>query len=94
MSSILQLLGAHGDPGVLARIDKLDADLAAGELGALNTVLAETTGSMGSLRDQVLLAADGRTLSADANDRLFGLVGSAADQCREAMRHHGMHVWR
>jgi hypothetical protein len=72
------LLSAHGDVHVTLRLAGLRAKLREGDRTAIQGALAESTGSMGSLRDRYLCPENGDEIAAHdvaaVNAQLCGLV--------------------
>jgi hypothetical protein len=90
IGDITQFLERHGGEEIAARISKTCRRLSEGDLDALGSLLAETTGGMGSLNDF------GFGPEADRGVRHLktALTEVAAEKCRVAMRLHGLEVWR
>ncbi|MDI1279977.1 hypothetical protein [Brevundimonas sp.] len=87
---ITQLVERHGGEAIAARVAKTCRRLSEGDLDALGSLLAETTGGMGSLNDF------GFGPEAEPGMRCLkvALTESTAEKCRVAMRRHGLEVWR
>lgn len=100
LAAVAHLLRKYGgDAGdVVARVEDYRTRLAEGDIDALGSVLADTTGGMGSLRDVGLTPSGGRSAPREEwkalDDRGLSASAFAAEKCRIAMRRHGMEVWR
>ena len=90
VGEITQFLERHGGENIAARISKTCGRLSEGDLDALATLLAETTGGMGSLND----FGFGPEAERRVTHLKFALTEIAAEKCRVAMRRHGLEVWR
>ncbi len=90
IGEITQLLERHGGEDIAARVSKTCGRLSEGDMDALATLLAETTGGMGSLND----FGFGPEAEPGVGHLKFGLTEIAAEKCRVAMRRHGLEVWR
>lgn len=90
VGEITQLLERHGGENIVARISKTCGRLSEGDLDALATLLAETTGGMGSLNDFGV----GPEAKRRVTHLKFALTEITAEKCRVAMRRHGLEVWR
>jgi hypothetical protein len=84
LKAIVSHLRRYEYAGVAERIANDEARLVAGDLGALESVISETTGSMGSLRDVYLYPPDDAE-RVSANEELDRLVERADAQARAAM---------
>jgi hypothetical protein len=101
LEEVVSLLRRHGgDWGetVATRVDRYLAELSRGDVDVLGSVLADTTGGNGSIRD-VSLAPDGGSSARREDwrvlaDQMFSVTATTAEACRVAMRHHGLDVWR
>ena len=98
VADFLERHSGKGAEAALARVRKDSRRLAGGDLDALKSLLAETTGGMGSLNDLGLTRSDRLAMSDDEwrvlNRRRDALMDMAAEKCRIAMRRHGLEVWR
>jgi hypothetical protein len=78
VAEIVGVLVAHGEKHVSVRLKGDDQRLAASDLTAIQSLLSEATGSMGSLRDRYLSASNGDQISpsneAAVNARLLALI--------------------
>ena len=90
VGEITQLLERHGGEDIAARVSKQSRRLSEGDLDALRSLLAETTGGMGSLND----FGFGSETERGVRHLKFALTEVAAEKCRVAMRRHGLEVWR
>jgi hypothetical protein len=93
-----ELLKKHGDKWVAQRVGELEVRLARGDWDAIQTAVTEATGSMGSLRDRWLSAANGDAIARDdehaVNARLDALVTNVERTAREAAEAVGLHLFR
>lgn len=82
------LLRRHGDTATAPRLDRLIQNLERGDEGAVRWALSEATGSMGSLNDRYLCAANGDDIHdeerAVVNARLRELVRRVEEEARAA----------
>ena len=93
VGEVLELIERQGgDSGapVVARVRRSCALLASGDLNGLSSLLAETTGGMGSLNDYGF-ASD---VDGDLRRRKNDLTLVAAEKCRIALRCRGIEPWR
>ena len=83
-----ELLLTHGDKVIAGRLAELLQRLAAGDMGAILSVIAEANGGTGSLNDRVLSAANGDAIEAwqetRVNQQLSALVSSIQDHAEAA----------
>lgn len=82
------LLRANGEPHFAERIVPVAQDVRAGNPSAVERILVETTGAMGSLRD-VALYRDGAYLP--NNSAFQALIASMRDQARSILQ-RGSHA--
>jgi hypothetical protein len=83
-----KLLERHGDRHVSERMRTIAAALSSGSADGIQSALAESTGSMGSLRDRFLCPENGDDIAPEAvdvvNARLVSLVIEIRNQARTA----------
>lgn len=98
VADLLRNYGGEAGDVVAVRVEGYRAHVAAGDIDTLGSVLADTTGGMGSLRDVALTPPGGRSAQQDEwtalQERALSDSALAAEKCRIAMRQHGLEVWR
>lgn len=88
---VLELIEQHdGGGAVTARVRSQCSLLASGEVDILESLLAETTGGMGSLNDYGF----GSDVDAAVRQRKDTLTSVAAEKCRVALGSRGIEPWR
>ncbi len=90
VGEITHLLARHGGEDIAARVSKTCRRLSEGDLDVLGSLLAETSGGMGSLND----FGFGSQVEPGIRRLKVSLTEIAAEKCRVAMRRHGLEVWR
>ncbi len=89
LRELIEFLRRNGERPVLERMTATLKRLEAGELSATDSVRSETTGTMGSLRDLILSAGNGRRVKGSegaANARLNVLVDQLREQAFQVRR--------
>jgi hypothetical protein len=59
LARVRELLVRHGEEHASARLDVIDEALCVSDMSAIQRVISEVTGGMGSLNDLVLYSSDG-----------------------------------
>lgn len=89
-----ELLLQHGDKTVSARLADLLQRLAAGDMGAILSVIAEASGGAGSLNDRVISAANGDAIEPWQENRVNQQLGALVSSIRDHAEAARAAAWR